>query len=51
MQMMMRKDSRNFCGEYQGFGGDCVSEEELKETWLAYYEVSRVINSILSLFF
>ena len=35
----MKSKGVNNCGEHEGFGGECLSKEELRELWLAYYEV------------
>ncbi len=40
VSVLMANTGMRLCAEeHQGFGGECLSEEQLKEMWLAYYEV------------
>ena len=36
----IKRTGNTVCGEHQGFGGDCLNEEDIREAWLEYYEVS-----------
>ena len=38
----MGKNSRQFCGERAGFGGNCIQTEEMTTLWMQYYEVSNL---------